>query len=118
MPRGWGDGQPCTASARIDVSYTRVGAKKRTLRSNQEIDEGKRCVDLANSLTKKAPYKGPGADSGEKHEPAGDIDIATVDSLKALDPNRPIREADIAKQAVNVDTGLKAKFDHSTVLSL
>ncbi len=75
-------------------------------------------MDLANSLTKKAPYKGPGADSGEKHEPAGDIDIATVDSLKALDPNRPIREADIAKQAVNVDTGLKAKFDHSTVLSL
>jgi len=25
----------------------------------------------------------------------GDINIATVDSLKALDPNRPIREADI-----------------------
>jgi hypothetical protein len=24
-----------------------------------------------------------------------DIDTATVDSLKALDPNRPIREADI-----------------------
>ena len=24
-----------------------------------------------------------------------DIDIAVVDSLKALDPNRPIREADI-----------------------
>ena len=40
--------------------------------------------------------EGPfGADSGEKHEPAGDIDIAAVDSLNALDPNRPIREADI-----------------------
>jgi hypothetical protein len=24
----------------------------------------------------------------------GDIDMAEVDSLKALDPNRPIREAD------------------------
>ena len=36
-----------------------------------------------------------GADSGEKHEPAGDIDTAVVDSLKALDPGRPIREADI-----------------------
>jgi hypothetical protein len=36
-----------------------------------------------------------GADSGEKHEPAGDIDTVSVDSLKALDPNRPIREADI-----------------------
>jgi len=35
-----------------------------------------------------------GADSEEKHEPARDIDTVTVDSLKALDPNQPIREAD------------------------
>ena len=48
-----------TASARIDLSDARVGMKKRTLRSNQETDEGKRCAALANSLTKKAPYKGP-----------------------------------------------------------
>ena len=34
----------------------------------------KRCAALANSLTKKAPYKGPGADSEEKHEPVSDID--------------------------------------------
>ena len=47
-------------------------------------------------MTKKGPYKGLGADSGEKREPAGDIDTAAVDSLKALDPRRPIREADIA----------------------
>jgi hypothetical protein len=40
-------------------------------------------------------WKGPGADSEEKHEPASDIDTVVVDSLKALDPNRPIREADI-----------------------
>ena len=38
-------------------------------------------------------WKGLGADSEEKHEPAGDIDTVLVDSLKALDPNRPIREA-------------------------
>ena len=49
---------------------------------------------MANSLTKKTPYKGLGADSEEKHEPVGDIDTAAVDSLKALDPKRPIREAD------------------------
>ena len=55
----------------------------------------KRCAALANSLTKKAPYKGLGADSEEKREPVSDIDIAAVDSLKVLDPNRPIREADI-----------------------
>src|SRR5664280_501236 len=41
-------------------------------------------------------WKGLGADSEEKHEPATDIDTAVVDSLKVLDPNRPIREADIA----------------------
>ena len=82
-----------TASARIDLSDARVGMKKRTLRSNQETDEGKRCAALANSLTKKAPYKGPGADSEEKHEPVSDIDTVVVDSLKALDPEWPIREA-------------------------
>ena len=46
-------------------------------------------------MTKKAPYKGLGADSEEKHEPVSDIDTVLVDSLKALDPKRPIREADI-----------------------
>ena len=40
-------------------------------------------------------WKGLGADSEEKREPVSDIDTATVDSLKALDPKQPIREADI-----------------------
>jgi len=31
-------------------------------------------------------WKGPGADSEEKQEPASDIDTALVDSLKVLDP--------------------------------
>jgi hypothetical protein len=39
----------------------------------------------------------PGADSEEKHEPVSDIDTAVVDSLKALDPEWPIREADILR---------------------
>src|SRR2546430_7498192 len=76
-----------TASARIDLSDARVEMKKRTLRSNQETDEGKRCAALANSLTKKAPYKGLGAESEEKREPASDIDTGVVDGLKALDPD-------------------------------
>jgi hypothetical protein len=46
--------------------------------------------------------EGPGADSEEKREPVSDIDIAAVDSLKVLDPKRPIREADIALRAGNV----------------
>ena len=41
--------------------------------------------------------KGLGADSEEKHEPVSDIDTVVVDSLKALDPKRPIREGDIAR---------------------
>src|SRR3989475_6282834 len=85
-----------TASARIDLSHARVRLHKRTLRSNQETDEGKRCAALANSLTKKAPYKGPGAESEEKREPVSDINTEVVDSLKVIDPRRPIREADIA----------------------
>jgi hypothetical protein len=36
------------------------------------------------------------ADSVKKREPASDVDTAVVDSLKALDPNRPIREADVS----------------------
>ena len=48
----------------------------------------------------RIPYwKGLCADSEEKHEPVNDIDTAVVDSLKALDPKRPIREAEIARKA-------------------
>jgi len=50
-----------------------------------------------------------GADSGEKHEPAGDIDTAVVASLEALDPGRPIREADIDRLRVHA-------LDHSTMI--
>jgi hypothetical protein len=45
-----------------------------------------------------------GADSEEKHEPVSDIDTALVDSLKVLDPEGPIREADVET------TGLHFRF--------
>ena len=57
---------------------------------------------MPNPLTKEAPYKGPGADSEEKHEPASDIDTALVDSLKVLDPEGPIREADMGRDGISV----------------
>ena len=41
-------------------------------------------------------------DSEEKREPVRDIDTAVVDSLKVLDPNRPIREAEVGAQNDNV----------------
>ena len=37
--------------------------------------------------------EGPCADSGEKHEPASDVDAVMVDSLKALDPDVWTRRA-------------------------
>src|SRR5262249_54935157 len=57
----------------------------------------------------RIPYwKGLGAESEEKHEPASDIDTGVVDSLKALDLKRPIREADICGAKGNVRYGPKA----------
>ena len=70
-----------------------MGTKERTFRSNKETDDVPLCIK--NFLTKKAPYKGLGADSEEKHEPVSDIDTAAADSLKALDLEWPIREAEV-----------------------
>ena len=50
-------------------------------------------LEAGELLDKENPYKGLGADSEEKREPASDIDTVVVDSLKALDPKWPIREA-------------------------
>ena len=51
------------------------------------------------------------ADSEEKREPARDIETATVESLKVLDTQWPIREADITvhnfkSRKARVDIGL------------
>ena len=58
------------------------------------------CDQAATKIVPPRPripyWKGLGADSEEKREPANDINTAAVDSLKVLDPERPIREADIA----------------------
>jgi hypothetical protein len=44
--------------------------------------------------------EGLSADSEEKREPVGDIDAVGVDSLKALDPEWPIREADSTRTSL------------------
>ena len=54
---------------------------------------GRDCSASSSNPMMEGP---PGADSEEKHEPVSDIDTVLVDSLKALDPERPIREADIS----------------------
>ena len=60
--------------------------------------------------------EGPGADSEEKREPVGHINTAVMDSLKVLDPNRPIREADIGTCARDVCSRPKADLGACLVL--
>ena len=55
-----------------------------------------------------------GADSEEKHEPASDIDTVAVDSLKVLDPEWPIREADIRQRGGHVRKVPQADFPLAT----
>ena len=50
--------------------------------------------------------EGPGADSEEKRVLASDLDTVMVDSLKALDLIRPIREADSCTAANRGKKGL------------
>jgi hypothetical protein len=71
-----------------------------------------------NFLTKKAPYKGLGADSEEKREPVSDIDTAVADSLEALDPDRPIREADIATAFADVGAGEKRRISRASAIAV
>src|SRR6516162_4974292 len=59
--------------------------------------EGKVAQKIVPPHLRTPCWKGPGADSEEKREPASDINTCAVDSLKVLDPKRPIREADIAQ---------------------
>jgi hypothetical protein len=56
---------------------------------------------------KRGPWSRP---SEEKHEPASDIDTEVVDSLKALDPKRPIREADIDRPPMKTMPVVGAAF--------
>ena len=58
------------------------------------LSDGKAVQKIVPPRLRIPWWKGPGADSEGKREPAGDIDTAVVDSLKVLDPNRPIREGD------------------------
>jgi hypothetical protein len=54
--------------------------------------------------------KGLGAESEEKREPVSDIDTVVVDSLKALDPEWPIREADVDPRPHDVAQVPEEKF--------
>ena len=54
--------------------------------------DGKAAVKIAPPRPRIPSWKGLGADSEEKREPVSDIDTAAADSLKVLDPKRPIKK--------------------------
>ena len=58
---------------------------------------GKAAQEIVPLRSRIPCWKGLRADSEEKREPVSDIDAGVVDSLKVLDPQRPIREADIVR---------------------
>src|SRR5262249_41542653 len=61
-------------------------------------------------------WKGPSADSEEKREPASDIDTAQVNSLKVLDPEWPIREANMKRLAKPLATSVRVMRARSSSL--
>ena len=61
--------------------------------------DGKAASKIVPPRLRIPSWKGLGADSEEKRETASDIDTVVVDSLKALDPKWPIREADVGEPA-------------------
>jgi hypothetical protein len=62
---------------------------------------GKAALKIVPPHLRIPSWKGLRADSEEKREPASDIETAEVDSLKVLDPEWPIREADIEQTSPN-----------------
>src|SRR5512143_3313904 len=66
---------------------------------------GKAAQKIVPPRSRTPCWKGLGADSEEKREPVSDIDTVLVDGLKALDPNRPIREADMCGATRDVRFG-------------
>jgi len=72
------------------------------VRLNLPLVDGKAEQEIVPPRLRIPCWKGLGADSEEKHEPVGDIDTGAVDSLKVLDPKRPIREADLEWNAWQV----------------
>ena len=62
--------------------------------------DGKAAVKIVPPRPRIPWWKGLGANSEEKREPVSDIDTAAADSLKVLDPKRPIREADMVRRSL------------------
>src|SRR6476659_1938108 len=74
--------------------------------------DGKAAVKIVPPRPRIPWWKGLGADSEEKREPVSDIDTEAADSLKALDPKRPLREADMTRLAASSTRPLVTHLRH------
>jgi hypothetical protein len=86
-------------------------------KDSRRAANGKADQKIVPSRPRIPSWRGLCADSGEKREPASDIDTATVVSLKALDLNRPIREADVGGRLRSADTVAKVENCRATNFS-
>ena len=77
----------------------------------QCLSAGKAAAKIVPLHPRTPCWKGLCADSEEKREPVSDINTAIVDSLKALDSKRPIREADMTIMAKLYDVHPGSGFD-------
>src|SRR6476659_3418905 len=76
----------------------------------RRVFNGKAAQEIVPPRPRILWWKGPGADSEEKHEPASDIDTALMDSLKVLDPEGPIREADMPQAPAATEDKVMSKI--------
>jgi hypothetical protein len=94
--------------AKSDVCVTSVQPPNNGLMSNVAASQFRaRLRHVQNTIAYSNTSARP--DSGEeKHEPVSDIDAVAVvvESMKALDPDRPIREADIGRANPHVRSSL------------
>jgi hypothetical protein len=87
----------CTAfwSRLAHRRHQSMSAMRSLSRAQRTPSNGRKGTSCTSMSAVSIPTPITRANSEEKREPVSDIETAVVDSLKALDPKRPIREADI-----------------------
>ena len=92
------------ATANLDSSCAR--RRERSAGRDEETDfqvkqrncrRKKRCAVLPKLLDKENPIQGPWCRFRREARARERLNTAVVDSLKVLDPKRPIREAEVAR---------------------
>jgi hypothetical protein len=92
-------------SGRDPPQQTDRPRRESSISEDRYVDEGSRetaqqtdgsCRTAAVASHLKPADLAPSGPIAPRREPASDIDTAAADRLKALDPKRPVREAEIA----------------------